>query len=276
MIGRRGIAGLSLLCALMFCAFAAQSASAQVGIKSTNTTAWTCVKGGGNLDFADEHCDVKVTIGNGEYGHEPIGLNTTTKIEVLNAGKAPFFKGTVAGAVTEVECANVASVAEKSMIHNVETELKHTVTGEVQVNFTKCTVKNPKECKIKEPITTTATFGGVEGLKPGGGEMGVEFNGSGVEKTFAELSYEGEKCSLKGQTFKVKGSVIATGGTPTQTEDHSGATSVYIPHKEKATVKELEEGMQTLEIAKNKEQFFTATFTTKMVGGNPITLTTTT
>lgn len=281
MIGRRSTIGLALLCAFAFCAFAAQSAMAQVGTKSTNTTAVTCVLGGGDEDFADAHCDEFVGIEKGDYGHEPISKDTTTEIEVTSektkdTPEKPTFddtpaklNGTLAGAATEVICTKVKSGAGKSFIHNVETEGKHTVTGTVDVEFSDCKVEKPAKCAIKEPITTTATFRGVEGLKPGGNDMGLEFVGTGENKDFAELTYANkgeEKCALNGITFVVKGSVIATGKVA-QGNDHSGATSVYEDANE----------METLEIG-GKKASFAGTFTTTMAGagGNPIALTTTT
>jgi hypothetical protein len=297
MIGRRSAVGLSLLSALLFCAFAAQSAFAQkVGVKevvkSTNTTAFTCVKGGGSLDFKDAHCDEKVEAKKGEFGHVAIANGTQTKLEVTNektknntAESTPAtLKGTLAGTEIHIECKKVKSVEANSFIENSETEGKHTVSGKVEVEFTECVTKKPAApCEVEEPIVTTATFQGVEGVRSPGntGEMGVEFKGAGAEETFAVLRFKPEspKCAVGTPTeFRVKGSVIATGTpAPTKANKHSGATSVYIPHKEKATAAQLEEEMQTLSIGGNKEQFFVGTFTTNMAEkGNPITLTTVT
>jgi hypothetical protein len=266
MIGRRTAVGLSLLCALMFSAIAVQSATAQVGTKSINTTAFTCVPGGGNLDFSDAHCDNKVEDGKGKFGHEPITKNVTTEVEVSQEGTSKL-NGTLAGVNTEVTCNKVKSVAGKSFLHNVETESNHTVTGTVQVNFTECTVVKPAKCVVAEPIVTTAEAVGVEGLN-GKNEMGVEFKGEGAEGAFAELKFANkgaESCALNGKAFIVKGSAIATGKVP-QGNDHSGATAVYEDANE----------MQTLEIGAKKASF-AGTFTTSMAsGGHPITLTTTT
>jgi hypothetical protein len=83
MIGRRAVVGLSLLSALLFCAFAAQSASAALKT-STNTTGFTCVKGVTEKgDFKDEHCD-ETNVGKGAFKHELIPLNTTTEVEFSN------------------------------------------------------------------------------------------------------------------------------------------------------------------------------------------------
>lgn len=288
MIGRRATVGFALLCALMFSAFAAQSAMAQKGTKAVNTTAFTCVENGGQRDFSDSHCDTFVGAEKGKFGHVAIPLNETTEIEVTNqAGTVPFFKGTLFKLNTEIECKKAASVAKKSFIHNVETivetKKQHTVTGEVQINFTECTVKAPAKCKIKEPIVTTATFEGVEGLKreeekkEKKEEMGVLFKGVGEKATFTELNFEPAECPLiGGNPFLIQGSAIATGTPePSKANKHSGATSLYKPNSEKEAKEELE--MQTLEIGGNKKQYFTASFTTRMAGGgNPISLTTVT
>jgi hypothetical protein len=278
MIGQRSTIGLALLCAVAFCAFAAQSAMAQVGTPSVNTTAVTCVKNGGEEDFSDPHCDNKVV--DGEYGHVAIANDTTTEIEVTTEktknntteDTPAKLNGTLAGVITEITCKKVASVAGKSFLHNVETLGKHTVTGTAQVNFTECTVVKPSKCKIKEPIVVTATAVGVEGLKPGGNDMGVEFVGEGAEKTFGELTFENksaeEKCALLngGKPFLIKGSAISTPKVA-QGNKHSGATAVYEDANE----------METLEIGLKKASL-SATFTTRMsgVGGNPISATTVT
>jgi hypothetical protein len=269
MTGHRAIIGLSLLCAFVFSAFAAQSATAQVGTKSTNTTAVTCVKGGGE-DFEDPHCDEKVEAGTGEYGHVAIANDITAELEVSQEG-ASKLNGTLAGVNTEVTCNTVASVPEKSFIHNVPTETKnHTVTGTVQVNLTECTViKPPKGCNVKEPVVLTATFQGVEGLNKEG-EMGIEFVGEG-EKTFAELTFVNkgeEKCSLinGGKPFLLKGSMIATGNVA-QVNKENGATWVLEDANE----------METLEIGLKKASFAsTFTMRTAGCGGNPVAFTTVT
>jgi hypothetical protein len=264
MIGRRSSIGIALLCAFAFCAFAAQSATALVAVEATNTTAVTCVLEGGKEDFEDAHCDKKVTAGTGSYGHVVIEPDTTTDIDVVNVGTQKL-NGVLAGVNTEVSCEKAAS--EKSSIHNVEVSGKHTVTGTVLINFSDCKVIKPLNCTIKEPIVTTANFEGVEGFGPSKNTMGIQFKGEGASGEFASLSFEGPSCTLKnGNPFLVKGSAIATGTTATQSETHSGATSVFEDKNE----------METLEIGLKKASF-AGEFTTSMSkGGNPIALTTAT
>jgi hypothetical protein len=97
--------------------------------------------------------------------------------------------------------------------------------------------------------------------------MGVEFTGDGSE-IFVEISFEGEKCPLKGKAFPIKGNVIGT-GKPGPTAKEGGATLIF----------DESEGMQNLTFGE-KPATFLGTFTTRMhtleQTGNPITLTTTT
>jgi hypothetical protein len=94
MNGRKAIASVCMLCALLLSAVAAEGASA------AGTTGYTCVKGKGTL--RGEHC---LTSGGApaEYGHVAVPINTTTEGTVTNEktggekvnGK---LKATIAGA----------------------------------------------------------------------------------------------------------------------------------------------------------------------------------
>jgi hypothetical protein len=270
MIRRGATMGLALLCAFAFCAFAAQSAIAQVGTKATNTTAVTCVKvTPGTGDFEDEHCDKLHSTDEGNYVHEEVAKDTTTELEVSQES-ASKISGTVAGVATEITCNIVVSLPEKSFIHNVETEGKHTVTGSVQIEFAECTVVKPSKCVIKEPIVLTAGYQAVEGLNKKA-EMGVEFVGTGESKILTETTFANkgeEKCALLngGKAFIVKGSMIATGKVA-QGNKQTGATWVLEDANE----------METLEIGAKKASFAgTLTMRTPGCGGKPIALTTVT
>ncbi|MGB7686023.1 MAG: hypothetical protein WBL45_09615 [Solirubrobacterales bacterium] len=280
MIGRKAVIGLSLLCALLFCAFAAQSASAE---KSTNTTAFTCVASGGttNKDFVDAHCDEAITPGKGSFEHLVIANDTTTALAATNDkvtngtkdSEPATLKGTIGLAKVDILCTKVKNDTTKSFIHNVDSgEKKHTVTGEARVEYTGCEVKELAKCIVTEPIVAEATFVGTEGLGAAKNEMGQNFVGKGKEETFAEIQFtnksEAEKCSLDKKIFPVKGSAIGTSGPTTkspQTNKHSGATLVFSP----------ENGMEKLFLGPNAAEF-TSIVTPTMSGGNPITLTTTT
>lgn len=271
MIGRRAVIGLSLLSALIFCAFAAQSASAE---KSVNTTAFTCVKSGGstNLDFADEHCDEPVPAGTGKWEHKKIPLDETTGVEVSSEkvtngtkdDEPAVLKGAIGLTKTEISCTEVIDTG--STLHNVETEKKHTLTGEAKVHYNKCEVLKPAKCTVKAPIVTTATVVGVEKLGAEANTMGIEYKGIGEKENFATITFEGAECALKGQVFEVRGSVVATSGPTTassQTNKYSGATVVFTPEKE----------MEKLKFGANTAEF-TNIATLRMDGGDPITATT--
>jgi hypothetical protein len=238
MLGHRAIVGLSLLCALFFCALATQSASAAFK-KSEKTTAFTCVKTKPNSgDFNDEHCDEFVGANKGEYTHVEIAKNTTTEITATNsttgAGTfSPTLKGKLGGVELEIVCKTGHA---EGFIHNVEPSANiHEVTGTATTKFggaagsKDCTVVKPANCTVKEPIEVKAEFEGVEGGGAGNNEMGLEFKvvGGKAGGTFVEITLEGAKCAIKVPLVvklkeKVTG-VIAT-GTPKPTEKYSGAT----------------------------------------------------
>jgi len=264
MIGRRAIVGLSLLSALLFCAFAAQGASAAA---SKNTTAVTCVEGGGAKDFSDAHCDTAVTPGTGKFGHVAIANGNTT-ISVTNAKTAnntteaapTILKGTVFGVKNEITCKTVAG--EGTLTNSEPVAKEHKVTGTVTAKFTSCTVNKPAiGCKVKEPITVESKVEGVDGLGAGKNEMGLEFKPAAGE-VFNEITLEG--CFIAG-TFKTTGTAIGT-GTPAPTEKHSGTTNIFT----NAMTKE------TLKLAGNPAEVSSSTTVTMSGGGNPVALTTTT
>ncbi len=272
MIGRRAVLGLSLLSALLFCAFAAQSASAA---KAVNTTAFTCAPATpGTGDFGDAHCDEKKT---GNFKHDLIPLNETTAVAATNEkvtnstkdSEPATLTGKIGLTATEIHCNKVKFDTTKSFIHNVETESKkHTLTGTARVEYTDCSVSKPLKCDIAEPLIWEANFEGVEKLGPLANTMGIEFKGEKAEETFTEILYTGAECALKNQTFKVKGSAIATSGPGTeasQSNKWAGATLAFTPKNE----------MQKLKLGANTVELHSI-LTPSMSGGNPIAATTTT
>lgn len=250
MIRHSALIGMSLLSALLLCSLTAQSASAA---KSVNTTAVTCVQEGGFgfEDFFDHHCDVKTTPGNGTFNHEFIAGSTTTEVSAFNALGSAALKSKIGFTAVEIICGIVKNKPEQSLLHNVETEGKHTLTGTVRTLFTNCTVTKPAKCTVKEPFEANATFSGVEKLGAFENEMGVELVGSGAEETLAEFTFQGAECALKGQTFKLKGAVIGTSGTGKQAERFSGATTVFTPE---GGMEKLKLGTATAELTLTVEQ----------------------
>jgi hypothetical protein len=273
MIRRRAIVGLSLLSALLLCAFATQSASAA---EAKNTTAGTCVEGGGNKDFEDAHCDKFVGSGKGKFGHIVIPANTETEVHLTNEKTAEkttkstpaTFKYSLGGVEVHIECTAVSmDLSSKSFVRNTEPESKvHKVDGTAGVIFENCTVKKPANCTVKN-ITSAAKFVGVEGLGSKGNEMAFEFKPDGSE-VFAAFTAEGPACAAKGKTCEVKGTAIAT-GTPLASEKYSGATVTFSNANE----------MEKLE-AGGKSAEFTGSFTVSAAKGGeteaPISVTTTT
>jgi hypothetical protein len=273
MFGRRALAGLSLLSALLFCALVAQGASAA---ESKNTTAVTCVSVENGF-FEDAHCDTKLPSATGKFEHAAIANGTETEIHITNEKTAEkttkptaaTLKGILGGVELQIECTKVVTDAtNKSFVRNTEPVAKeHKVDGTAAVIFEGCTAKKPANCTVAK-ITTSSKFIGVDGVGAEKNTMGLEFKPD-VGTNFASFTLEGEKCALKGKAIEVKGSMIAT-GAPNPKEKYSGATIKFEPGNE----------MEKLEIGEKAAEF-TATFTTSSVGScgeteNPIALTTST
>jgi hypothetical protein len=282
MIGRRATLGLSLLSALLVCALEAQSALAIEAVKSKRTTAVTCVEKPGEGDFTDAHCDnTGKNLGKERFAHVEI-KGETKEIAATNSGvteetkklEPAKLRGSVPGGKTELECEIVKSKVSESSFSNTEPEVgKHTISGTGVTEFSKCTVKQPLNCTLAEPIIARVTGHGVEGMLGPKGEknaMGAEVAGEEnelKEKIFAQIEYKGEKCSLKNQTFQITGRLIATNGPTTesaQENKESGATAVYTPKF----------NMQELKLGANLAEFEAIT-TVSMNGGNPLSATTT-
>jgi hypothetical protein len=274
MIGRKSIVGLSLLSALLFCAFAAQSASAEAWPKATNLTAYTCVKGA-TEDFADAHCDTSQV--GGEYGHQLITekteietSNTKTKNATTEAVPA-VLKATVLTNTVTITCKKVEPDANAtSWIQNVEPAAsQHQVEGTNAVEFSECTTTgNGKECKVNEPITLSTFFHGVEKeveIEPGKKEtkMALESTPDPAGGPYVILKFTGVNCIVK--EAEVVGSARGTGSGTTG----GGATLNYSGAAE-------DEELFLVTGATKVKATFEGTFTTKMAGenGNAITITT--
>lgn len=280
MVGHRAAVGLSLLCALVFCAFAAASASAEFGTKGVATTAVTCVLADevGKGQFDDAHCNEESETEEGDYDHKPLEaeVNEKTDIEATSVETAMETKanasitikfGTGETAV-EITCQEAHRTGgENSYIENEEKEKQHTVTGTLEVDFVKCEVKKPAKCKVKEPIEFKAKFEGVEKMGINKNTMGVEFQGDpDPDSPFMSVVLENkgiEKCPLNGKKYDIDGTAIAT-GAPSPADEYSGATWKFEPGNK----------MQTLTVGGVNVEL-TATLTPRMaIGGYPIPLTT--
>ncbi len=268
MIGHRTAIGLSLLGALLICAFAAQSASAAF-VPAVNTTAFTCVPEGGKKDFKDAHCDEKVADGTGKFGHELIPAGETT-VSITNAktegegANTAVLKGVLGGVAAEI---TATTIGGSGFILNEELPEKsknHQVTGTVTAEYTGVKVVKPANCTT-EKIVVKSFFKGVEKGGPEANTMGLEFTPDPEGTPFAKIPFAGEKCALKGKNLEVTGTAIAT-GTPNPKEKWSGATTVFTDAMTK----------ETLKIGEGPAEFSSKTTTTMSGGGNPISLTTVT
>ncbi|MGB7686549.1 MAG: hypothetical protein WBL45_12305 [Solirubrobacterales bacterium] len=285
MIGRRAVVGLSMLSALFFCAFTAQSASATERITSNNTTTYTCVNDGSKTgDFKDAHCDQTGTPGKEEYKHVVMPLDTTTSVDATNEkvtnstkDKEPaILKSTIGLGKVTIECAVVKGNTAKSTQHNVEpSKGQHRFTGFAEAEWSSCNVKEMAKCIVSEPIIAQANFYGVEGMLGPKGEknaMGVEYVGAGAEELFATLQFKNkgaEACSLHEKNFPVKGSVIGTAGPGTesgQENKEAGATIAITPNN----------NMQTLSLGPNPATFSVIAVPTMAGTTTPISITTST
>ncbi len=283
MIGRRTVIGLSLLSALLVCAFAAQSASAIVTKHSLNTTMVTCKKEATKThEFADAHCDTKASpVNTGEFAHVKVAAGTTTNIGATNAGvtestkkaEPAILKGTIGLAKITIECTVVKNNVVTSSGTNTEPAGgQHTVSGFGETEFSTCNVKELLKCVVAEPIVAKVNGTGAEGMEGPKGEknaMGGLVVGAGAEETFAEIEFKNkgaEACSLNAKKFPVKGSVVATGGPTTESAQEgkgTGATVVYTPKFK----------MQTLKLGPNAAELSLITTVTGP-NGTPLSATT--
>jgi hypothetical protein len=270
MIGRTAVVALSLLCAVLFCAIGAQSASA-APTESIKTTAFTCKKElKTDFQFEDADCTRESAGGkSGLYAHVEIGLSVKTGIQASKAGVfGPKLTGEAFGVKVEVECGKAETTP--ATVVNSEAEKKHKVSGEATIALSgSCTVIKPANCTVKEPIKAVTTYRGVEGevAKGGSKEMGVEFKPKeGTIFTTLEFgSKEGKLCLLPAKA-EVTGTATATGVGHFEIPSYSGSILEFS--------KPMTE--ETLKFAGNPASF-TLESTVKMTeNGNPVALTTVT
>jgi hypothetical protein len=214
MIGRRSVIGLSLLCALAVCAFAASGASAAGGL-----TLVTCKKGGTTLDFkanaaGESHCSStdKVALKAGTYSHFRVangvpttitGSNAKTTNETKEAVPAEL-EGVVAGVVLKVKCTTVSSSGTTENTEPSAETHKIVVSG-VVITYSGCTVPTPpeQECKV-----TGGTFS-TNSLKAESVEDNLKFVPT-TGSVFASIPISGCKTAALNGSKEVKGSVVAT------------------------------------------------------------------
>lgn len=256
MTGRKSIIGLSLLCMVAICAFAAPSASAE------GTTAVTCVKGEGKLDFNDAHCTESAEPGKGLYGHIGIAENQLTEIELSNANTAnktteaepSLLTGELAGVKSvEISCKTVKGTGS---LTNKEEKASMLASGSATIEHSECVVSKPAGCVVKEPIVYEANF------KTYGNEaeMAVEFTGAKAGGEFGAITYKNkgaEKCVFNEKTIGISG---AFKGRPGNAPQGKGTTLWF------------DDG-ETLKWGSSLYDL-TGAMTWRMKNGNPIAFTT--
>lgn len=238
----RPIRAISLVLtgALVLCAFVAQTAWAEV---AKNTTAFTCVKGGGSKDFKDAHCDEKVETGKGEYGHVAIENGKTTEVVTVNEktvnktteSSTGVLKGTLAGVTVEISCQSFKG--EGTFVQEEPGLKQHTGHGSGTTSISMCAVNKPAKCTVAEPISFKVEGVPLEGLGPEKNTMGGELRPA-EGKVFVNIVLQNkgvEKCALAEKVLAVEGTAIAT-STPSPTAKHTGATAVYTNAMTKETL----------------------------------------
>ncbi|HVQ59333.1 MAG TPA: hypothetical protein VMS60_10565 [Solirubrobacterales bacterium] len=223
MNGRKAIAGLCMLCALLTSAVAAQSASAISG-----TTVVTCKEGAGDTGgqtFAGAHCIPGESAG--KYGHYKIAQDTTT--ELIGRGGTEFMKlkatlGGVATTFTSTSISGSGTVENKvdpNGEHYVHAQTTGIFEGVTVSPYTKCFVytddgtgsPGAKGVIDTQELTTTSTGQGhFVKYTPAAGEVLARFWVLDKNKVGA-----GGECTIQG-TYTVTGSVK---GVP------NGATFVF-------------------------------------------------
>jgi hypothetical protein len=213
MIRNRAIVGLCMLCALVFSAFAAQSASAK------NTTAVTCGKGLGTSDFSDGHCKTNVGAGKGAFGHEVINPKNPTAITVTNETtngekEATKLKSVQAGVTLELQSQTLTGTGEM-MVYG---------TG-IVLTYKEVTVTAPagKGCKVKnEEVKTKKLDASTKSLTN-------QLNFTEIEKEkekepFAEFTVQGCSIAALNHGYTLKGQVKGTIEGATTKFTHAGTT----------------------------------------------------
>lgn len=214
MSGRKAAVGLCLFCSLVFCAIAAQSASA------AGTTAFTCKKvtpAIGTAGFSDAHCKSAVS-SNAEYEHVEIKENTTTEITGTSDRTAACEPWTLKSVNSGVElelksnCVHITS----GTLHNVKVGEEHVATGTAKLTYTEVSVVKPagKGCKV---FTDTEKVKGAEAMvnteelttTTAGQEMAAKSEPP-AGKPFASFFVEGCSIGALNHTYEVTGSIKTT------------------------------------------------------------------
>jgi hypothetical protein len=266
MNARKAAVGLSLLCAILFSAFAASSAMATPG-----TTAHTCTEKGtatvGAKLWEDEHCIKENALG--KWKHVEIPANTPTEVTGTCKKTGPKTEDPSPCATLRGTAFLTKTILTASEVHSTGTLTNEAgppmkASGTSTIRYTGVKVSKPEKCSVKgEEVKAEANVRTATNAT----EMWVEAEGKGAEELFASITLEGAECPLKGSVLRVRGKAI---GTP------NGATLEFKEKEPKNTLRvggEKENtsefiGIETLRMTKKEGE--------KSVTEDPISLTTTT
>jgi hypothetical protein len=144
--------GISLLSALVFCAFAAPNATAVLG-----TTAFKCVKTDAvGEEFSDEHC-TSPQQGKTGFTQMQITPNTEAKLTVNNSvtGSEVFnskLRGVVSEKEFELEAGSFHSCTGKTTVENKKPGTQGEAVGKFCGEFSTVKVNKPAKCEIEKGI----------------------------------------------------------------------------------------------------------------------------
>jgi len=191
MIGRKTVVGMALLSALVFCAFAAQSASAV----TAGRTAFTCVKTEGGAGFKDAHC--KEAVGSGaSFKHAEIAAGTVTNTHITNDKTSTntlehtpgVLHAEFLGVQNEVICTKV--FGHNKLVNVLEGKEHYILGSETTLHYTECKVAKPAGCVI--PKETLLVKGVSATTKGQAGGTNIQFKPE-VGNEFVTITYE--KCT---------------------------------------------------------------------------------
>ena len=217
MIGRKTVIGLTMLCALLVSAFAAQAASAE------STTAYTCSSAASTKDFTEEHCKTK-SGGAGNFGHVAIEAGKTTEIigsdkNLAGERTGAILKSTVAGSAIELVASEVNGTGTMS---NSLSGSEMVASGEGKITYSGVTEKL-LGCKV------TGLPGGVGTVQTK--QLAASTQGLAKKLKFTPkegtvfAEFELTECIVGPVTIKVIGSVIGNPEGATTTTVHNTVTT---------------------------------------------------
>ncbi len=210
----RSILGLSVLCALAVCAFAAGNASAA-------QRAFTCSSTAPTKTFSDAHCN---TGGGSNFGHVEIANGVATSITMTNAKTAagtsaaePWtLEATIAGLEVAIECTGMTGTGSL-------TNAAASVTGTGVLDFTGCIVESPPGhgCTISGGTIISQELRGTT-VGQAAGKLKVE---PAVGTLLANITIDNCDIPPLNNTFSLTGSVVADVSGATATTTTAGVTA---------------------------------------------------